>query len=518
MIIHPLSVTRIKVFQQKTAINKCLIAIIVNTLLLLTACSQIALQPTPSPDIVISTTATEKIKTEPSPSPAFPIEVVQETPIPPTQTQAGDTHLIRQGASYGFLDPFQAEDIALGVYQADKPDCGSVWLDGLFEEMGNSPLLRLEYMTPMVPDHLEIYTGDTDIGINQIELINSYSGLGAVLDPLNGNIIETLIDEGPCTKRLKIPAKVNFEVDTVLIEFDDLASAIEVAAVEIFGELNAYAEAQVFWRVPLPSTPVDMAVGKNGLVHVITEPNYLLTYDVEGNQLKQFSVPVESNLTSITTDNAGNLVVTDTAYGWSILLSPEGEQLSTGVDDFAFPQTAINPINNNFYVLSSNMIRVYNPNTSERLREIQLNEIHTYTSLAFNHKGQLYTVRDFNWDPVLVLLDPLTGEELDAYPLLSSNRGEVVARDIAIDEAGNIYILFSMNTGQIAIHKLDHNGILIKRFGLLSSDPIEWPEGSFLDPVAISVSPDGRFIIIIDGYLNKAYISAFLLEIDEDQY
>lgn len=508
MIFHPPSVA---------SINKCLIAITIIILLLLSACSQIALQPNPSPDIIISTTAAEKIETEPSSSPTFPIEVVQETPSPPTQTQASEAHLMRQGASYGFLDPYQAEDIALGVYQADHPDCGSVWLDGLFEEMGDSPLLRLEYMTPLIPDHLEIYTGDTEVGINQIELLNSYSGLGIVMDPPKGDVIETMIDEGPCTKRLKIPAKVNFEVDTVLVEFDSLTSAIQVATVEIFGELNAYEEAQVFWRVPLPSTPVDIAVGENGLVHVITERNNLLTYDVEGNQLKQFSVPVESNLTSITTDLSGNLLVTDAAYGWFILLSPQGEQLSTGVDDFAFPQTAINPIDNNLYLLSSNTLRVYNLDTGERLREIELDEIHTYTSLAFNSKGQFYTVRDFNWVPVLVLLDPTTGEELDAYPLLSSNRGEVVARDIAIDEAGYIYILFSMNTGQIAIHKLDPNGILNKRFGLLSSDPIEWPEGSFLDPVAISVSPDGRFIIIADGYLNKSYISAFLMEIDEGQ-
>ena len=276
-------------------------------------------------------------------------------------------------------------------------------------------------------------------------------------------------------------------------------------------------EGQVFWRVPLPSTPVDIAMGKNGLVHVIAEPNNLLTYDVEGNQLRQFSVPVESNLTSITTDNQGNLLITDRVYGWFILLSPEWEQLSTGIDDFAFPQTGISPLDEHLYLLNHNTIRVYDPNTGENLREIELDNIHNYTALAFNPKGQLYTVRDFNWDATLVKLDPLTGEELDAYPLLSSNRGEVIARDIAIDEAGNIYILFSINTGQIAIHKLDPNGKLVKRFGLLSSDPLEWPEGSFLDPVAITVSPDGRFIIIADGYLNKSYLSAFLIEIDQSQ-
>ena len=515
MIIHPPSVTIIKFIQQNINKNKVLITIITFTLLLISACSQFAPQPKPSSDIVILTTPTNKFEPEPSASPTFQIEIVQETSTPHTQTQGSDADLVRQGAAYGFLDPYQAEDVALGLYQADKPDCGSVWLNGLFEEMGEYPLLRLEYAMPLVPDHLDIYSAGTDIGITQIELLNSYSGLGVLLDPINGEVFETLVDEGPCTIRLRIPAKVDFEVDTVLIQFESLASAVQVAAVEFFGELNLYEEANLFWRVPLPSSPVDIAAGKNGLVHVVTEPNNLLTYDVEGNQLKQFSVPVESDLTSITTDLMGNLLVTDDAYGWFILLSAEGEQLSTGVDDFSFPQTGINPIDNNFYLLNNNTLRVYNPNTGERLREIKLDDIHTYTSIAFNLKGQLYSVRDFNWDPNLVLLDPFNGEELDAYPLLSSNRGEVIARDITVDEDGNIYILFSMNTGQIAIHKLAPNGVLIKRFGLLSDDPLEWPDGSFLDPVAITVSPDGRFIIIADGYQNKSYLSAFLMEIDE---
>lgn len=39
--------------------------------------------------------------------------------------------------------------------------------------------------------------------------------------------------------------------------------------------------------------------------------------------------------------------------------------------------------------------------------------------------------------------------------------------------------------------------------------------GSFLDPAAITVSPDGRFILVADGYEDKSYLSAFLMEIDE---
>jgi hypothetical protein len=40
----------------------------------------------------------------------------------------------------------------------------------------------------------------------------------------------------------------------------------------------------------------------------------------------------------------------------------------------------------------------------------------------------------------------------------------------------------------------------------------DWPEGAFLDPRAITVSPDGRFILVADGYDDTAYLTAFLLE------
>ncbi|HEY9121498.1 MAG TPA: hypothetical protein VIM80_00740, partial [Brevefilum sp.] len=193
-----------------------------------------------------------------------------------------------------------------------------------------------------------------------------------------------------------------------------------------------------------------------------------------------------------------------------------GEQLSTGVIDFSFPQTAIHPQDGSLYILSNNRLRTYNIQTGELTGEITLDEIHTYTSLTFDAEGQLYTIRDFNWDAALVRLDPYTGEELDAFPLLTSNLNEVVARDIDIDQSGNIYILFSMNTGQVSIHKLSPQGILLQRFGLLSNDPFDCPEGSFLDPTAITVSSDGRFILVADGYDENSYLSAFLMEIDEN--
>jgi predicted outer membrane repeat protein len=61
----------------------------------------------------------------------------------------------------------------------------------------------------------------------------------------------------------------------------------------------------------------------------------------------------------------------------------------------------------------------------------------------------------------------LTGEEQDVFPLEQSHIVETVANDLVTDEDGNIYVLFSMNTGQIAIHQFSQNGVLLQRFGKL---------------------------------------------------
>ena len=141
-----------------------------------------------------------------------------------------------------------------------------------------------------------------------------------------------------------------------------------------------------------------------------------------------------------------------------------------------------------------------------------LDELHSLGGLAFNAKGQLYALRDYDWDAALVELDPLTLEELDATPLRRTDKVETVARDLAIDASGNLYILFQLNAGRIAVHMLDSNGVTIKRFGKITNDLENWPEGEFLDPRAIAVSPDGRFILIADGYEQSSYLTAYLVE------
>ncbi len=147
---------------------------------------------------------------------------------------------------------------------------------------------------------------------------------------------------------------------------------------------------------------------------------------------------------------------------------------------------------------------------------MSLDEISIYSSPVFDSQGRLFALRNPQWQPELVQIDPQTGEELDAIPLMRANQFplEIVARDMAIDASGNFYVLFGLNTGQIAVQVLDPQGTFLRRFGRLTTDMDDWPEGAFFDPQAITVSGDGRFIFVADGYEETAYLTAFLMEME----
>jgi hypothetical protein len=452
----------------------------------------------PTVDRAISTNVPTAIIPTPTPTskPSSP------TPIPTLQESIFEPGIIRQGANFGYLDGYEADDVAAGDYYPDLPDCGSPWLAPPLDSAGEN-VLTLNYTTPLLSDRIEIYTSDPLLDIRRVEVMNSRSGVGWAALEEEIIIREEVIQEGPCLYLFTIPLQAPVAVDTVFLEFGNEEAALTIAAVEMVGKLEAYIDPQVFWRVPIPDTPVDISMSQNGLVFVAAGKTGLYTYDVEGNQLKTFSVPVEAELTSVAADPFGNLVILDGGYGWFILLSREGEQLAVGGDNLR-GQIAVNPLDGDLYILNHNEILVYTIDTVEFQRSIPLNEVRSYAGLAFSPSGKLYTIRDFSWDPTLVQLDPLSGEELDAFPLVDSMTREI------------IYVLFSNNTGQIAVHKLNPQGVLLTRFGLLSTEPNGWPEGTFLDPRAITVSEDGRFVLIADGYDNSAYLTALLMDIDEE--
>ncbi|NPV78589.1 MAG: hypothetical protein HPY59_19710, partial [Anaerolineae bacterium] len=309
-----------------------------------------------------------------------------------------------------------------------------------------------------------------------------------------------------------LPVHEDFEIDLIVITVAASQNPVQIDAVGLTGELLGYLDLPVFWRVSLPNTPVSLAAGKDGLIYAVTDPTGLYTYDVEGNQLGKFSVPDQALLTDVTTDSRGNLLVVDDGYGWFIQMSPEGEHLTIGGDGL-YGQAAVHPSNGHFYILKDRVILIYTEE-GEPLDEMPLDETAVYSSLAFDRQGRLFTLRNPQWQPELLQIDPLSGAELDAIPLSRATQYpiEIVARDLAIDTGGNFYILFQMNTGQIAVHMLDPRGNFLHRFGRLTDDMDDWPEGALFDPRALTVSPDGRLIIVADGWGETSYLTAFLKE------
>lgn len=425
---------------------------------------------------------------------------------PPTAAQPGTIYWPMQAFSE-VGDP----DFAAG--QPDVSDCAEPMQPTWAASASDQPaILTLAYPAPVLASQIDLYTLGQPGDILRIEVQNSLSGLGQLIfdgeqAPLSPN------GGGQCPHKLSLPVQVDFEVDLVIVTVAASPTPLQIDAVGLSGQLLGLIEPPVYWRVPLPGTPVSLAINPSGLVYAATEPNGLFTYDLEGNQLKQHSIPNEAQLTDVTADPFGNFVVVDDGYGWFILMSPEGEHLTIG-GEYLYGQGAVNPADGNFYILKDNSLLVYTTDTAELLREMPLDATPTYTSLAFDPAGRLFTLRSPGWQPELLQLDPQTGAELDAIPLARANQYpiEIVARDLAIDANGNFYVLFQMNTGQIAIHILDPQGNFTKRFGCLTSDLDNWPEGAFLDPRAIAVSPDGRFVLVADGYEETSYLTAFLLE------
>ncbi len=430
------------------------------------------------------------------------------TPIP-TAIMPGT---IRQGALFSNLSPYQVEEVATGDYQPDNPTCGETYLNTL-SELNSEILLTLTYSTPVVPDQIEVYTGDGTVAIKHIELLNSVTGLGRLIYEGEKAIGTEPVSAGACTQKLILPADIDFEVDTIIISFHDLASAAQLGAVELLGHLEKYTEPAIYWRVPLPEVVVDLSVNQSGIVYLSDEANGLFAYDVEGNQLKAFSVPDHAAITSVASDPAGNLVLTDSGFGWFVKLSPEGYQLSAGGDGDYY-EAAVNPLDGSLYLLHDNSLSLFNSDTAEFIRQIEMEEQLVITSLSFNNQGQLYALCHTDYPATLIELDTSTGEELDTILLGRSNFGEIIARDLAIDGSDNFYVLFSNNTAQIAVHMLDKHGSLVKRFGTLSTEYGSWAEAEFFDPRAITVTGDGRFIIIGDGHEDSAFLTAYLIEIE----
>jgi DNA-binding beta-propeller fold protein YncE len=281
---------------------------------------------------------------------------------------------------------------------------------------------------------------------------------------------------------------------------------------------NETLDLPVFWRISIPSEappqefgmPGGIATDGQGNIHVAEGAHGIYSYDVEGNQIRSISSPSNSNLTDVSTDAFGNLIVTDSGYGWFIVLSPSGEQIVAGGEDFDDDgpfAVAVSPADGNLYLRDEARIRVYTSDTAEFLRDLPL-ESGAYYGMAFDTAGNLYLAEQYSAS--VLKLDPSSGEVLDTLGMLAL--ANTTPRDLALDEDGNIYVLVNSSPGDAAVYMLDPRGSLLKRFGRLVYQPFEGERqeaATLFDPISLAVTLDGRFLVVCDAMQDRTYLTAF---------
>ncbi len=451
---------------------------------------------------------------EPTPA-VVSVPTASELPTPAADDTevVVDDDLIHLWAESGILSPFEIPDVAIGSPDS-SPGCGSGNLAGL-EETDGEIYLTLQYNQPLIPQLVKLVLEDQADGIERVEILNTSTGLGREIYNSNNAITKNVLDDNDCALSISLPVEIDFEVNTVIIGFSNLATARMLDAVELVGAPVIYDEPLVYWRVPLPGIPVSVTVDALNQVVVSTEPNNLLKFDVEGNLLEELPPPTAGRITDMTTDAGGNLVLSDGDFGEFVVLKQDGEQERGGGDAPAV-QVAVGPGQENIYLLGDlgglYYLLSYLPGTYEIINPLPLDGT-SYAGLFFNPENKLYTMRDE--DGFLVEIDPITGLEIDSIPLMEYDEEGVLPRDLAIDWDGNFYVLFTSNTDNTAVHVLDPSGFHIQSLGTLVYEPDgDWPEGSYYDPRGIALSPDARFAFIIDGNGEINYLTCLLLRFD----
>jgi len=380
-------------------------------------------------------------------------------------------------------------------------------------------ILTLSYDIPLRPDVVTIQVGEKLNGIRRVELLSSNSGLGILAFETGQLNNRQKAEDGDCIENIVLPVESDFDVDTIIISFNSMPDVFQLSTVEMVGHVHLYSEIPVFWRVPVPHDsladsdsrfPGGMATDAWNTVFLANGQNGLQRFDVEGNLMQDYSVPSASYLSDVAIDSRQYIVVTDSVYGWFVLLNQAGLQLVTGGEDFAWnnPKTiAINPLDDQLFLLNTvdqmSQIRVYTNDTAQWVRDISLEATGEfgYKGLAFDKQGYLYTFSVS--EGMIIKIDPWNGEQVDAlgYDVL----GRSSVSDLDIDDQGNFYVLMSTSPENVAVAILDPEGSLIRRLGLLNYDGSNREEGVFLFPVSLAVTSDGQFLFIRENEFLTAY-------------
>lgn len=410
---------------------------------------------------------------------------------------------------------YSETDLVLGSPDAEV--CGdefAAWMNMNPETSPSEYFLQLTYPYKVSMTEVNVVISGNPGGRMRVEALDSTSGLGREI--FNGNV-DT---DGACPATFSIPVSGNLNIDTVILSFSNADQPMKIDAVELVGNLTGFVDLPVFWRIPIPADslsdsdsqyPGGIAIDPmENTLFLANGRNGLYRYDVEGNLLKTYSVPSESNLRDVAADRFGMLVVTDSVYQWYISMLYDGTQVIAGGEDFAwnYPKAvAISPYDGNVYLLDeseeTSRIRVYTSDTGDWVRDIYLEPrgIDGYKGLAFDPDAYLYISDQIEGG--LLKINPLTGAILETIGYLELAPASV--SDLAIDDQANFYVLMSTSADDSAVYVLNPQGALVRRFGHLNYDGSDWSEGTFQLPVSIAVTGDGRFVFICENGFLTAY-------------
>ncbi|HSM25417.1 MAG TPA: NHL repeat-containing protein [Anaerolineaceae bacterium] len=509
-------------------IQKCLIKIILVTILILSSACSFFNQPQNDNKNVENTTPTLE-NSEPYHTATSNSE--PEAPPSPTGTSSSESkdlvdHNIsdlsfrRLWASEGISDLLDDDPEAV-FGPPDAFECNdrySSWYNQKPENSPNEFFLNLQYAYAIVPSEINVVISGNPGGNLRIELINSSSGLGL-------EIFDGLADtKGKCPGTFTIPVDTDLYLDTVILSFRNTDQPMYIDAVEMVGSIPDFLDIPVFWRIPIPADslaepesdfPGGLATDPFGNIYVANGNNGLARYDVEGNLLQQYSVPNESNIRDVAINNQGRIFLSDLVYKWYVTLDQDGVQVDAGGEDFGWNgprEIAVHPTTGDIYLLDEtdefSRIRVYSPINNQLIRDINLDSIglQIHKGLAFDQEGYLYTIDQTQ--AVILVIDSETGEVVDH--LGHSVLRKASPSDLAIDDNGNIYVLLNASPDDSAVYILDQQGFLKNRLGNLTYDGSNWVEGVFFFPVSISISPDGRFLSICEN----GFLTTYLLEFE----